>query len=59
MEIKRSLTPKLERGFRAAQHDLRPQRSYVAYPGTERYRLGEGVEAIAVDAVAHELLAAL
>jgi predicted AAA+ superfamily ATPase len=46
VEVKRSLAPKLERGLRSALEDLRPERSFVVYPGTERYRLGAGVEAI-------------
>lgn len=46
VEIKRSLAPKLERGMRSALTDLRPERSFIVYPGNERYRLGAGVEAI-------------
>jgi predicted AAA+ superfamily ATPase len=46
MEIKRSLTPKLERGFHAACADLKPTRKWVIYPGTETYRLAEDIEAV-------------
>jgi len=46
IEIKRSLTPKLERGFHAACIDLKPERKFVVYPGNERYRIREDVEAI-------------
>src|ERR1700710_1193302 len=46
VEVKRSLAPKLERGLRSALEDLRPERSFVVYPGGERFRLGAGVEAI-------------
>jgi predicted AAA+ superfamily ATPase len=46
IEIKRSLAPKLERGLRSALEDLKPERSFVVYPGSERYRLGTGIEAI-------------
>ena len=46
VEVKRSLSPKLERGLRSALEDLRPERSFVVYPGSERYALGTGVEAI-------------
>jgi predicted AAA+ superfamily ATPase len=46
VEVKRSLAPKLERGLRSALEDLRPERSFVVYPGDERFRLGAGVEAI-------------
>jgi predicted AAA+ superfamily ATPase len=46
IEVKRSLAPKLERGLRSALEDLRPQRTFIVYPGEERFRLGDGVEAI-------------
>ncbi len=48
VEIKRSLTPKLGRGFHAACADLNPARKFVVYPGVERYRLLEDVEAISL-----------
>lgn len=46
IEVKRTLAPKLERGMRSALADIEPERSFVVYPGNERYRLGDGVEAI-------------
>ncbi len=46
VEIKRSLAPKLERGFHSALADLKPERSFVVYPGSERYPLAAGVEAL-------------
>lgn len=46
VEIKRSLTPKLERGFHAACADLKPARKLVIYPGEESYRLAEDIEAM-------------
>lgn len=46
VEIKRSLTPKLERGFHSACAALRPARKLVIYPGAETYRLAEDVEAM-------------
>ncbi len=46
IEIKRSLAPKLERGFHVACADLRPQRKFVVYPGNERYWIAEDIEAI-------------
>lgn len=46
IEIKRSLTPKLERGFHAACADLKPERKFVVYPGIERYRIREDIEAV-------------
>lgn len=46
IEVKRSAAPKLERGMRSALEDLQPERSFIVYPGTERYRLSEDTEAI-------------
>ena len=46
IEVKRSLTPKLERGFHAACADLKPERKFVVYPGDERYPMAEDVEVI-------------
>lgn len=46
IEIKRSLTPKPERGFHAACADLKPERKFVVYPGIERYRIREDIEAV-------------
>jgi len=40
IEVKRSLAPKVERGLRSALADIEPERSFVVYPGSERYRLG-------------------
>ncbi|HEX8958421.1 MAG TPA: ATP-binding protein [Solirubrobacterales bacterium] len=46
IEVKRSLAPKLERGLRSALADIEPERSFVVYPGSERYPLAAGVEAV-------------
>jgi predicted AAA+ superfamily ATPase len=54
VEIKRSLSPKVERGFHAACADLDPQRRFVVYPGQERYRLAENIEAISLSDLAGE-----
>ncbi|MDO8437142.1 MAG: ATP-binding protein [Nitrosomonadaceae bacterium] len=55
IEIKRSLSPKVERGFHAACADLQPAKKYVVYPGTERYRLVTDIEAISLEGLASEL----
>lgn len=59
IEIKRSLTPKLERGFHAACADLDPARKFVVYPGRERYRIAADIEAISPYDLALELKSAL
>jgi uncharacterized protein len=48
IEVKRSAAPKVERGFRSALDDLQPERSFLVYPGSERYRLAAGVEAVSL-----------
>jgi len=58
IEIKRSLSPKLERGFYAACTDLAPTRKFVVYPGAERYRLATDIEAISLQDLATELVEA-
>jgi predicted AAA+ superfamily ATPase len=55
IEVKRSSAPKVERGFHSACADLRPQRQIVVYPGTERFSLGQGTEAMEAAALAEEL----
>lgn len=55
IEIKRSLTPKLERGFYTACTDLNPTRKFVIYPGTERYRITADIEAIPLALLVLEL----
>ncbi len=57
LEIKRSAAPKARRGFHVACEDLNPSRRLVVYPGTERFPLGSGIEAIPVLNVARELSA--
>jgi predicted AAA+ superfamily ATPase len=55
IEVKRTLAPKLERGMRSALADIEPERSFVVYSGNERYRLGDGVEAIGLGDLCTEL----
>ncbi len=57
VEIKRGLSPKLERGFHNAREDLKPTRSFVVYSGEERYKKKEDVEAISLRELCRELLA--
>ena len=50
IEIKRSLAPKLERGFHAACVDLEPARRLVIYPGPNRFPVAAEVEAMSLQA---------
>lgn len=52
IEIKRSLAPKVERGFHAACADLMPTKKFVTYPGEERYRLASDIEVISLKELA-------
>ena len=56
IEVKRSLNPKLERGFHAACEDLKPQRKLLVYPGTEGYPMAHGVEALPLATLCRQLL---
>ena len=55
IEIKRSLTPKVERGFHAACEDLSPARKLVVYPGQESFPLGQGVQSVPLAALCQEI----
>jgi predicted AAA+ superfamily ATPase len=46
IEIKRSSAPALSKGFDIACSDLKIERRYVVYPGTERFPLRYGTQAI-------------
>jgi len=57
IEVKRSLSPRVERGFHIACDDLKPARRLVVYAGSERVSGPLGVEAIGLHALATELAA--
>ena len=58
IEIKRSLAPKLDRGFHHACADLQPERRFVVYAGAERFPVNENTEAISLTDLGGILLAA-
>ena len=58
IEVKRSLSPKVERGFHSACADLKPTRKWVLYPGSEVFPLGSDIQAMPLPA-ACAVLAAL
>ncbi|MCP9452999.1 MAG: ATP-binding protein [Nitrospira sp.] len=57
IEIKRSLAPSPSRGFHEACDDLQPQHRFVVYPGSERFPIRAGAEAISPVILATELTA--
>ena len=48
IEIKRSLSAKMSRGFHMALADIAPSRAFVVHAGDDRYPLSKAVEAIGV-----------
>lgn len=55
IEVKRSLSPKVARGFHAACDDLQPARKLVVYPGDESFMLADDVRAISLGALCEAL----
>ncbi len=55
IEIKRSLAPRLERGFHQACADLAPARRILVYPGGETYPVGADVEVMPLASAAQAI----
>ena len=55
IEIKRSLTAKVSRGFHNAREDLGPARSFVVHAGEDRYPVSASVEAVGLRELVLEL----
>ncbi len=56
IEVKRSLSPRPTRGMQSAIEDLEPERSFIVYPGEDRYRVAEGIEVIGLPELAAEII---
>jgi uncharacterized protein len=56
IEIKRSVAPKIERGFHLACDDLQPSMKFVVYPGGEQYPLGSEITAIGLADIVNLLI---
>jgi predicted AAA+ superfamily ATPase len=48
VEIKRSTAPRVTKGFHLASEDVRATQRFVIYPGTERFPIEGGIEAIGI-----------
>ena len=48
IEIKRSSSPSISKGFYIACDDIKPKRRYVVYSGNDRFSMGEGITAISL-----------
>jgi len=46
VEFKRADSPSVTPSMRIAMHDLKLDALYVVYPGMQRFKLSEGVEAV-------------
>ena len=57
IEIKRSMTPTVSKGFHFGCEDIGAKRRFVVYPGKERYPLANGVFAIPLLEMMNELKA--
>ena len=55
IEVKRSLDPRPRRGYHSACEDVRPEAKFVVYPGDERYRIADDIEAVTVLDLANEV----
>ena len=45
IEVKRSLEPKVSKGFHHACEDIKPEKKFVVYPGKESYKLPREIDA--------------
>lgn len=56
VEVKSGLEPKLQKGFHNALEDIKPDRSFVVYAGSDRYPVTTTTDAINLAELAQELL---
>ena len=55
IEVKRSLSPTVGRGFHSGCTDLLPTRKLVVYPGNELLHVTSDIDALPLDSLAREL----
>lgn len=56
IEIKRSSSPVVSKGFHIACDDIKPEMRYVVYSGTDQFSLGGGVTAISLVELMKEVM---
>lgn len=56
IEIKRSSSPTLSKGFHIACDDIKPEKRYAVYAGTDSFSLGNGVNAISLSDLMQEVI---
>ncbi len=55
VEVKRTSSPSIGRGYKEALTDIAPSRAFVVYNGVETYPLGGNVTAIPISALLHTI----
>lgn len=55
VEIKRTSSPSIRRGYKEAVNDIAPRRAYVVYNGVETFPLGGNVTAISIASLLREI----
>ena len=58
IEVKRSLSPTPSRGMLSAVEDIGPERSFIVYPGDDRFRVAKEIEVIGLPELGADLLTA-
>lgn len=56
IEIRRSSSPSLSKGFDRACEDVKPQKRYVVYSGKDSFSLRDGITAISLHELMQEVL---
>jgi predicted AAA+ superfamily ATPase len=56
IEIKRSSSPTVNKGFHIACEDIKPERRFVVYAGSDRFSLGNGITAISLSDLMREVM---
>lgn len=55
IEIKRSSSPSIQKGFYIACDDIKPDKRFIVYAGSERFELETGITAISLSGLMKEL----
>jgi len=56
IEIKRSSSPKLSKGFHVACEDIKPEKKFVIYSGTDTFSMGADITAISLFDLMNEIV---
>jgi len=56
IEVKRSSAPSVSKGFYSGCEDIKPNKRFVVYSGLDSFPMGEGITAISLPNLMHELL---